>query len=386
MDFMVPNPMPYPDYVFTEQPTPAQLRQRAVEAMRDFLSIQWCTQKKIVHGKTGPVGGKVFIYDPYTVFAGLPYTNGDKGLFQFLEYYDHETGKLKFNGTGQEFNKLLGGTCAAGVMWGWSTVCHTLTGRFVNFYMVPKHGCYPVGDYKFDWSINSFLDYSTKQIIEDNGADCILDAYSKMQPADAVASSVKDHTMMAIEMPHVEYTPEGKIDPENSYIIIQDQCGGTGAGFHVKRDADNLIHYSGRTGFKFTFRMLLDQYYLPVTTAEFMGTEPYERAKVWFDGETPEDMDQLKKGFICSNYPMAVLKVILTDEWGIETLIDRHLFVKGEVESGLARKFPMKSMSDTIPAAVYVAMEYRENYTLRVEATATNGEKLVAASFPVRKG
>ena len=72
MDFRVPHPMKYPDYVFTEQPTTDQLRQRAVEAMRDFLSIQWSTHKKIVHGKTGPVGGKVFIYDANVIFAGLP--------------------------------------------------------------------------------------------------------------------------------------------------------------------------------------------------------------------------------------------------------------------------------------------------------------------------
>ena len=38
MDFRVPHPMKYPDYVFTEQPTTDQLRQRAVEAMRDFLA------------------------------------------------------------------------------------------------------------------------------------------------------------------------------------------------------------------------------------------------------------------------------------------------------------------------------------------------------------
>ena len=154
----------------------------------------------------------------------------------------------------------------------------------------------------------------------------------------------------------------------------------------MKRDADNLIHYSGRTSFKFTFRMLLDQFYLPVTPAEFLGTVPYERANAWFEGETPDNMDDLKRGFICCNYPIAVLKVILTDEEGNETLVDRHLFVKGEVENGLARKFPMKSMSDTIPAAAYVAMEMRKDYTFRVEVVATNGETLVPVQFKVRKG
>ena len=45
----------------------------------------------------------------------------------------------------------------------------------------------------------------------------------------------------------------------------------------------------------------------------------------------------------------------------------------------------MKLMADTIPAAVYVAMEPGKTYDLRVEVTPTTGEKLVPARFPVKK-
>ena len=36
MDFKVPHPLAYPNYVFTETPTTQQLRQRAMDAMEDF--------------------------------------------------------------------------------------------------------------------------------------------------------------------------------------------------------------------------------------------------------------------------------------------------------------------------------------------------------------
>ena len=373
--FTVPNPMPRPNYAFTEMPTTDQLRQRAVQGMRDHLSIQWSTHKKIVHSKTGPVSGKRFIYDANVIFCGLPYTNGDKGLFQFLEYYDHETGRLKFDGTGEEFNKILGCTCAGGVMWGWSTVCHTLTGRFVNFYMVPKHGCYPVGDYTFDFSIDSYKEYSTKNICLDNGMDCILDAYSKILPADAVTSSPKDHTMMAIEPAHTVYTEDGKIDPDASYVVIQDQCGGCGAGFYDIRQDDDLLHYSGRISQKFSFRQLYDWWYIPVTVAEFMGTEPYARAHITFDGN-PENLESVLAGTLHSNYPMAVLKVIATAEDGTETMLARAFFDKTDVQVGLARNYPLENLKEqltTVPAGA----------ELRLEATATNGEVIVPVQFSV---
>ena len=46
MEFRVPHPLIYPNYVFDGQPTPAQMRQRAIEAMEDFLSIQFRMYEK----------------------------------------------------------------------------------------------------------------------------------------------------------------------------------------------------------------------------------------------------------------------------------------------------------------------------------------------------
>ena len=57
--FTVPHPLERPDYVFYHTPTTQELRERAVQAMRDHLSIQWATANKLVYSKTGPVSGKL---------------------------------------------------------------------------------------------------------------------------------------------------------------------------------------------------------------------------------------------------------------------------------------------------------------------------------------
>lgn len=366
----VPNPMERPDYTFYHTPTIAEMRQRAIAAMRDLLSVQWTTHKKIAHSKSGAVSGKRFIYEPFITHAGLPYTNGGKGLFQFMEYYDTETGRLQFYGTPEEFNEAIGCTCAGGVMWGLSSVCHTLNGKFINFCMTPKFGCYPVGDYKIDGNIENYREeFQTSRIIRENGVDLIIDAYTKIQPADAVTSSDKDHTMMCIDYPVVVRTEDGSIDMAQSYVMVQDQRGGFKMGFYDVRVGDDLLHYSGRTEFKYTFQMLLDEFYIPLTTKEFMGEEPYERAKITFSDPCCTTREQLIAGTVTSNYPMALIKLNLIAHNGRRVMLDRYLFDRIDPYTGLARSFPMDRMSQAIINA--------DGRALEVEVTAPNGEILI---------
>lgn len=370
----VPNPMERPDYTFDHDPSIDEMRQMAIKAMRDLLSVQWVTDRKIAHSKTGAVSGKRFIYEAHVTHAGLPYTNGGKGLFQFMEFYDQESGRLRFYGTPEEFNDLIGCTCAGGVMWGLSSVCHTLKGRFINFRMTPKVGCYPVGDYYIDPELENLRDHHTSLIIQENGVDKILDAYTKIQPADAVTSSDKDHTMMCIDYPHVEYTEDGKLDLEKSYVMIQDQRGGTpGAGFYDMRDGDEVLHYSGRVSFKYTFSMLLKEFYIPLTTKEFLGLEPYQRAQVSFTDASCTTKEQLMAGAVTCNYPMAVIKLILTKNNGHKVMVDRYMFDRLDPYSGLARNFPMERMAQAITDA--------QGRSLGVEVTASNGEIIVPVSI-----
>ena len=387
--YSVKSPMAYPDYTFDHTPTTDELRQMAVKAMMDYLSVQWYTEEKITYNKSGAAGGKTYIHQAMTNYAGLPYTNGDKGLIQFLEYYDHETGKLLFDGSAVEFNQLIGGTCACGVMWSWSTVCDSLTGKFVNYNMVKKYGCIPVGDYTYDYNISDYsLDLSTETICKQNGKDVIFASYAKTLPADGLTSSPDNHAMMVIEPATVKYKPDGSIDGNRSYLMIADQRGGTAGdgNFYEKYENGETLHYSGRTSYKYTFNQLYDLWYLPVTTAEFAGLEPYKAPEVKFGLDTYAIVEELAQGEILSNFPICVLKINLVDADGNAQEIVNFQCDKIDVFMGLARKLPLKNYSSVLKTATLEKkMESGKSYTLKVDVTVSNGEKFTVAQLPMTK-
>ena len=74
--FVVPEPMTErPTYLVSENPTVEELRQTAVQAMHDMLSIQWSVTDGFKYNKTGAVSNKDYIYQPDTIYNGLPYDN-----------------------------------------------------------------------------------------------------------------------------------------------------------------------------------------------------------------------------------------------------------------------------------------------------------------------
>ena len=128
--FVVPQPMTErPVYTLSENATIQEMRETAVRAMKDMLSIQWSTDEEINYNKTGAVSQKDYHYDPNTTYCGLPYADGQTTIYAWLEYYDYRSGQTNFAGDGAWLNANLGNTCAGSLMWAWSTVCHSLTGN-----------------------------------------------------------------------------------------------------------------------------------------------------------------------------------------------------------------------------------------------------------------
>lgn len=94
-EYVVPQVMTArPSYTVSENPTTDELRQTAVQAMTDMLSIQWSSDVTIDYNKTGAVSDKDYHYEPNTVYCGLPYANGQTNLFAWLEHYDMQNGHL----------------------------------------------------------------------------------------------------------------------------------------------------------------------------------------------------------------------------------------------------------------------------------------------------
>lgn len=381
VDFLVPDPMEYPDYTFDHTPTPEELRQMAVKAMLDQLSVQFSVGKFMYYKKSsGSVSNKFFSYVPEEIYAGMPYTVGSSGLVQWMEFYDTQTGRFTFNGTGEELDKTLGNSCAACVGSSWYAVCTSISGQFSTYFMTPMNGCIPVGPYQSNYGITDYRQYTTDLICADNGEQVMYQSYAQILPADALVSSPDVHAIMAIEAAHVVYNEDGTINGAESTVTIADQRAGDGDVFYVEEDQQgNRVSYSGRTRYDYTFTELWNLSYIPVTTAEFMGTKEYVQPKVTFT-ESTAGKQELISGSIESNYPMRVIRTVLVDQDGNRTVVDRMLLNNTHVPSG--RAYSLNTMELNVLLTEPVIAEYMDSgmtYSLCLEVAIANGQNFTVA-------
>ena len=372
--YQVSAPMTYPDYTFDSEPTAMELRLTAVRAMQDLLSVPWCTEKVITYKKNGPVSGKQFLHEPGYTYAGILYSSASSGLFQFLEYYNYETGALEYEGDADALKLDLGASCADALLWGWSTVCNSVSGGLYPVLMVPANGYYPVGEYTIRETISSYNELPSNTIIENTPTDVMLASYAAALPADALISTPKNHAMMVIDEPVVTYKSDGTIDPENSYLLIQDQRGGQNStSFYEVQEGNETLYFSGRTSAKVTFQKLYEDSYIPLTCAEFTGDKPYEKATVSVSNNAT-DIDALLKVTVEANYPLAVINLNVTDSKGEKSLVGRVLF-SGSSTEGVPRRCQLNTVEELKD---FAGSEYNvAGNTLSVEVVVSTGERFV---------
>jgi len=378
--FKVPDPLPYPDYTFDSAPSIERLRATAVRAMRDLLTIQWSTATDISYYKTGPINSKNFQHAKDTLYGGTLYSSASTGIFQFFEYYNQETGRLEYPGTSDELKQELGSSCADALIWSLCTVSCTINGAFYPSTMVQKNGFLPVGGYTYDESVTSFYKLPTQNIVEQNGKDVMLEAYAQVQAADAFVSTPDDHGIMVISRPYVQRDENGKIIPEESYVYIQDQRGGAGAGFYEEKVGSHIVRYSGRTKAKYTFAELYNKAYIPVAPAEFLGIKEYENAYVKVSEGPCTTLEELLQLQVESNYPIAVVNVIVADSFGNKTVIDREL-TGGDKVGGPPRVIALNQLA---ALTEFAQSEYNvPSYILQIEVVTSTGERFLPIEFPI---
>jgi len=376
----VPNPIQYPDYTFEGEPDSMQLRLTAVKAMRDLLSVQWCTDHVITYKKNGPVSGKQFLHEPGYTYAGVLYSSASSGLFQFLEYYDPKSGLLIYEGTADELKLDLGSSCADALLWSWSTVCNSVKGGLYPVMMVPSNGYIPVGNYTIRENVSSFNEMPSYAIIDNTPKEVILDAYAQCLPADAIISTPKNHAMMVIEPAVVTKNSDGSINPEESYLMIQDQRGGSSStSFYEVDDNGHTLYFSGRTSAKITFAKLYEDDYIPVTAAEFVGTKPYDKAIVTAS-EGVDSIERLTKAQVESNYPLAVINVIVTDKDGNRVIVDKTLF-HGSSADGVPKRCFLNTIN-TVKNLADSAYNISGN-TISIEVVVSTGERFIPITFTI---
>lgn len=380
---IVPEPMPYQVYEFDHTPTTDELRAMAVKAMRDELTVQFGVDKFYRYTKRERVGEKFYTYVPQNVYCGLPYNDASMSLIQFFEYYDPETGLMVMEGDPQLMDRLIGNSCAGSVCAAMATVSPSIRG-FSTTEMTPYYGFVPVGPYYHPPQATSYKIFHTGQICELNGAEVMYASYACMLPGDGMSSTPDEHAIMCIEPAHVVYKANGDIDPVKSYIAIQDQRGGVGKGYYTQTVDGVDYHYSGRTYHEYTFEELFTLGYIPITAPEFVGEREYVEPSVSFD--IPDcTLENVALGNISSQYPIYVLRMILVDEEGNETLIDKNILDKwnaakaGEQVTAAISSILTRPNSDTVKNM----LEEGKTYTLRYDAVLSNGSVHTAVELEI---
>lgn len=315
-----------PSYALSENATPLEMRETAVRAMHDELTIQWYPEKTFEYVKSGVATNERFQFFTEKNYCGLPYSNGESSLFHWLQYYDFEKGTLN-SSINSRVGFELGNTCACSVMWGWLTVCPDIRWDATRN-IFPENGAVPVKGYNYPEGISDYEKTSTNSICEANGKEQMFEAYGNAKMADLFMVFGSDnHVIMAIKDPIVRRRGDGSINGNTSFVTCQDQRFGSINPFYRQRIDNADFYFSGQTSFSVTFDQLYSWGMIPMTTAQFLGEKPYVKAAAQLvgdkkegaanaasSGKFPETYEEFSKMHIESNYNIITVTIRISDE------------------------------------------------------------------------
>ena len=383
--FAVATPMEAPVYTFDHTPTTDELREMVVKAMEDELSIQWYVDTDFKYNKTGAASGKDYIFKQYTHYAGMPYTNAQTTTWGMLEYVS-KSGKLNKEllladsqqaSLGDAVNKTIGNTCSGSTCWALFSVCNSISGPMVAYSLVQQYGFIPVGPYTYDASITTLSSISTTQICEDNGRDVMYESYSKALRGDLMVVELrepgKEHSTMVIENKVVR-NADGSLNPQESYIVIQDQHTGL---FDDKDANGQSIQYIGHTGVnavKHSYEGWFNESYIPMTTAELLGTKEYVKSTLEMKKEI-NTFEDLRDNRAVTNYPQVLWKAVAVDN-GKETLVAHELLNRDCVKDKSAFSYKSLPLYQKVKKA-----NVASGTKIEIRVTVSTGEVYTVGSF-----
>ena len=300
--------------------TEDELRQLCVDAFKMHASFQWTPTTDIKYSFTLLDKPSDISLPTGIAYAGMCYCSGGENgnIWKALEFYDLETGAMDIEAMGGQMIGMFTSACARAVEWAYARVSnsHGLEGmasfnqHMSNISLVGPYN-YTIGKYSFS------AGPGTKDIIQDNGEDVILQSYAAMKLADGVYSSSSFHVMMCSANPEVVYLPDGSIDADASYVLVCEQ-NAVGSKSDTKDSLQSngvTLRTLGSIDNKYTFRQLLDKGYVPFTVKELIGEDPVEAGDAWvghqekrIENGTDIDVQTLFTNKLCTNYAICTVE------------------------------------------------------------------------------
>lgn len=355
--------------------TNTQLRNLVINFFEMSSSIPWVTRTNIPYtynGNEDMEGEEDANYTilANTIYCGMPYSNAGSSIYQFLDYYNEETGVLT-QPYGGKLGKYLGNHCCSAVYWAWSRISSTISFQSTD-YMTFANGVLPVGDYEIDQTVAHFTaDYNTKTVCTNNGSSVMYEAYAQLKPGDALVAFNKEgdtlithHAMLAKSVTKRTGLFSGAIQG-SSYVVVDDQSNSTQGADIGGQSATRF----GRLDREITFETLYNNGYIPITCAELAGTSAVQKAAAGLNSNPAGAFTLAKLGAksVQTNYPMA--KVTLSALDG-----------RGNTVACVFSHMPQKTKSCSLStlAAQLDDQLAAGTYTIRVEVILSNGQTKTA--------
>ena len=367
-------------------------RQQVVDYMYDMATIPWRVREDMVHSCVCSLGvcHGSFLSD-YTNF-GPPYNHKASSLLR-MQYCIDEEGYLKEfvqnAGALDAYDAYIGSDCSSAVLQALLTV-----GAEVHFTQTQSEipsfhrGTYPVGGYEIELGLDlEGAGQITKNYIEYNGEDVMMECYAQVRKGDAVVRWFEGygHTRLCATDAVTVRDENGKIDPNYSYIIMHEQ----GLAIFDEEAKTNTTWTVNR---KYTFGNLFGEYYLPVTIKEFITGE-FEPTDTKLEGGVSDSRLGLTTGTITSNYAIDNVHMQITDGSG-KTVYDHRIFttsttvgLDGSVHN--YARMPCKAYNlanFATPLQQQMAFKAGESYHAVITAQHTSGEEVIVHDFTFTNG
>ena len=385
-----------------------QARRDLVEqAMRNMCTIRWTPSETIEYSlvnksqglEADKISNPTDIVTLYkgTIYEGIPYTHGSNTIHAFLEYAtaQNENGAFvlsnletaDFSGYGyQEPNRCarLGTDCADQVYWAWNNIASSISFEYCAN-MVPGNGCIPVGDYTHAETMFSH----TYPIAEANGMDVMYESYAKLLKGDALVfinSKGAGHAIMNVAVTVVR-NEDGTINGKESYAIILEQESGderTQTDRYVDETTGETVVRLQGTDRKFTFQVLYQKGYLPVTCKELIDPAPLTPVEVTDSIENPS-IDNIFKGTFTSTRRISYVTIDIKDAKGnLVQSCTTHCISREQYTFELIRFISDVEKLVQIGEIDLDALE-SGTYTVTHTATLATGEEWVVRNFTYEK-
>lgn len=355
-----------------------ELRQGCADRMYEQGSVEWTVDRQLIYVCScgSYIHNKTFV--PGITYHGIPYTHNYGNMTRFFYCFD-EDGKLKdwvpslgFDG----FDMYIGNDCSGGVYWSWAPIDPEVTFKATNEQEPGlDFGCITKGDYE------PLETQNTNEIVDANGTDVIMEAYTQLNMGDAVVTFYdlgekhENHTKMCFANPVVYRDENGKIDPDASYFRTHEQ----GDGLYY---FDTTSWYLNRENESFS--NLLGRYYVPIT-CKSLATCSVPEVEVSIT-DTHEDKAHLLSGTVKSNYRLECVSVRITDENGGEVMNVSQFVSMSKYENVQSTVFAREctkeyEMSNFASALTKTEMEPGKTYHFESSVTITGGRTYPLKSF-----